>query len=197
MDNKVAFTLARTLRERGLHVVRFNFRGAGGSQGTHDEGRGEQEDARAALNLAVRMAEGGVLEAGDRRDSGLPPVVSSEIARPAPKGSVLLAGFSFGSYVALSAGLEDERVGALLAVAPPVNHYPYPETGDFDVPLGVVWAGADELVPAARVEAWVRDCPGADVHARCVDDATHLFHARLAPLREGVESFLDHVTGAP
>jgi alpha/beta superfamily hydrolase len=173
MDNKVVFTLARALRERGLHVLRFNFRGAGGSDGVHDDGRGEVEDVHAALDVAA-----GLVGAGD------------EAAAP---GSLLIAGFSFGSYVGLSAGVDDPRVGAFLAVAPPVNYYDYPETGDFGVPLGVIWAADDELVPARLVESWASYCPGADVQTHRIDGSTHLFHAHLGPLRRAVDAFLDHV----
>jgi len=173
MDNKVVFTLARVLRERGLHVVRFNFRGFGGSEGVHDQGRGELDDVRAALDLAAELSQGSLTQTRE--------------------GSLLVAGFSFGSYVGLSAGLDDPRVGAFLAVAPPVNHYDYPETGNFGVPLGVICAADDELVPARRVEAWAGYCPGADVQSHRIDGATHLFHRRLGPLRAAVGEFLDHV----
>jgi alpha/beta superfamily hydrolase len=169
MDNKVVFTLTRVLRERGLHVLRFNFRGAGGSEGVHDDGRGEEDDVRAALDVAEELLAG------------------------AGSGRLLIAGFSFGSYVGLSAGVDDPRVGAFLAVAPPVNHYDYPETGDFGVPLGVIWAADDELVPARRVEGWAGYCPGADVQTHRIEGATHLFHGRLGPLRAAVDAFLDHV----
>ncbi len=187
MDNKVVFTLARTLRERGLHVVRFNFRGAGGSEGVHDEGHGEVDDVRAALELAAGLA------AGALPDEAPPPPGD---AAPDLDGRLLVAGFSFGSFVGLSAALGDPRVGALLAVAPPVNYYSYPETGDFGVPLAVVWAEDDELVPARRVSAWATDGPGVDVALHPIAGATHLFHARLGPLRAAVDAFLDHVRDA-
>ena len=41
LDNKVAQTLARAFVQLGYRVVRFNFRGVGGSEGQWDEGRGE------------------------------------------------------------------------------------------------------------------------------------------------------------
>ena len=176
MDNKVVFSLARVLRERGLHVVRFNFRGFGGSEGSHDQGRGERDDVRAALDLAESYVEGDA----DR----------------SVQGSLLVAGFSFGSYVGLSAGLGDERVGAFLAVAPPVHHYDYPETGDFGVPLGVIYAAEDELVPPRRIEDWASRCPGVDVQRHCIEGATHLFHGCLGPLRHAAGEFMDHLNEA-
>src|ERR1700754_2526190 len=49
MHNKVVVRIARAFQEAGFAVLRFNFRGTGRSEGTHDEGRGEQDDLRAAI----------------------------------------------------------------------------------------------------------------------------------------------------
>src|SRR3954447_6700062 len=78
MDNKVVQTLARALLQLGWHSVRFNFRGIGASAGTWDEGRGEVDDALAVV-------------AAFRAEAGASP------------GPLLLAGFSFGGYVAAEA----------------------------------------------------------------------------------------------
>lgn len=166
MDNKVVFTVARTLRERGLAVLRFNFRGAGGSEGRHDDGVGERDDVRAAVD---------------------------ELAKRAP-GPLLVAGFSFGSFVGGSVGAEDERVTALLAVAPPVQSYDYGTVSRTDKPLGVIYARDDELVPAEHVERWIDGCvrPPAVFP---IDGAGHLFHGRLRPLSEAVGSYVAGLTG--
>src|SRR5512147_315656 len=92
MDNKVAQTLARAFVQTGHRSVRFNFRGVGGSQGAWDEGRGEVDDA-----LAVIAAH---------RDPALP---------------LVLAGFSFGGFVAAEAAHRLPEVGKvqrLVLVAP-------------------------------------------------------------------------------
>ena len=70
--NKVAHTLARTLRDLGYVALRPNFRGVGGSEGTHDEGIGETEDMLSLISRA------------QSRWGALP---------------LVLAGFSFGGYV--------------------------------------------------------------------------------------------------
>src|SRR5258706_8821542 len=77
MDNKVVTTLARAFVESGASAFRFNFRGVGASEGAHDEGRGETDDFLAVLAHARGTAS-----------ESLP---------------VWLAGFSFGSAVALRA----------------------------------------------------------------------------------------------
>ena len=164
MDNKVVYATAKVLAGEGLHVLRFNFRGAGGSEGAHDRGRGEQDDARAALDAAAGLAG------------------------PPAAGALLAAGFSFGSYVGLSAALGDPRVAALLAIAPPVNDYDFSAIARAEQPLGVILAEQDELVPAADVEAFIARCRRPPWVAR-VPGAGHLFHARLAPLRAAVAEF--------
>src|SRR5262249_22563957 len=94
MHFKVVFRAAKALQAEGVAALRFNFRGVGRSEGRHDEGRGEQDDVRAAL---------GEME---RRFPGLP---------------MLTGGVSFGSVMALRAGCGDARVRALFALGLPVS----------------------------------------------------------------------------
>jgi alpha/beta superfamily hydrolase len=94
LHNKVVFHVAKALHSRGYPVLRFNFRGAGLSQGTHDQGRGEADDIRAALCY---------------------------LAAEFPGRPVLLAGFSFGAWVGLRVGSEDDHVTELMGLGIPVN----------------------------------------------------------------------------
>ena len=93
MHNKVVYHAMKAFTSLGLPVLRFNFRGVSLSEGTFDNGKGEQDDARAALDW---------LEANLK----LP---------------VLSAGFSFGAFVSLRAFCGDPRVKALLALGLPVH----------------------------------------------------------------------------
>jgi alpha/beta superfamily hydrolase len=130
MHNKVVYAAARRLEARGAAVLRFNFRGAGASQGEHDQGRGER------LDMAAAIAE------ARRRLPGLPLVA---------------AGYSFGCYVALATGA-DGRADRLLALAPPVGHYDFSFLENSSVPLAVVSGEDDPLAPAISltpaVERW-------------------------------------------
>ncbi len=94
MHNKVVYQAAKTLHRRAMPVLRFNFRGAGLSEGTHDRGVGEREDVRAGLDYLAEQFP------------GLP---------------MLLAGFSFGSWVGLQVGCEDNRVTDLIGLGIPVD----------------------------------------------------------------------------
>jgi alpha/beta superfamily hydrolase len=94
MHNKVVYQTAKTLHRFGLPVLRFNFRGVGSSEGVHDKGPGEQADVAAALDF---------------------------LAAEFPGVPLLLAGFSFGSWVGLRVGCGDPRVTHLIGLGLPVG----------------------------------------------------------------------------
>ncbi len=155
LDNKVVHTLARTMNELGLAALRFNFRGVGASRGRYAEGIGEQDDLRA------------VLDAAGAYWPGLP---------------LWLGGFSFGAYVsvAVAAGRPPAQ---LVSIAPPVNLFDFTAISRPDCPWLIVQGGADDIVPADEVRAWVA---GLAPVPRLVEmmDAGHFFHGRLNQLRE-------------
>lgn len=157
MDNKVVTTLYRAWRDAGLAVARFNFRGVGASAGRHADGVGEVDDLLAVLDWLKN-------EQGARR--------------------LLLAGFSFGAWVAaagagrLPPGLDLER---LVLVAPPVQ---YPGFAALQPPPGTLVAQADddEVVDAAAVAAWVASRASPPELIR-LDNSGHFFHGRLGVLK--------------
>ncbi|HEV2274526.1 MAG TPA: alpha/beta fold hydrolase, partial [Acidobacteriaceae bacterium] len=93
MHNKVVYHAMKVFQSFGVPVLRFNFRGTGLSEGEHDEGRGEVEDVRSALDWLER-----------------------EFALP-----ILFAGFSFGSNVGLRACCKDARVKGIVSLGLPVH----------------------------------------------------------------------------
>jgi len=92
MENNVVFRTARALQAAGIVVLRFNFRGTGESEGTHDGGPGEVEDARAALEW---------------------------LGAQHPDLPLWAGGFSFGSRTTAALAAGDPRVACLVAVALP------------------------------------------------------------------------------
>ena len=127
MDNKVVTTVARALTQRGWRVVRFNFRGVGGSAGTWDEGRGEVDDA-----LAVIAAH---------RAAGEP---------------LVLGGFSFGGYIAASAAAklpEADKPQRMVLIAPSTaKHDAPPVIAD----TLLIHGEADDVVPLSASMDWAR-----------------------------------------
>lgn len=129
MHNKVVYHAAKAFSSFGLPVLRFNFRGTGLSEGAHDDGRGEVDDVRAALDW-----------------------VSENLRLP-----ILFAGFSFGSNVGLRACCGDGRVQGLVGLGLPVQaegrHYTYgflPGCGA--VPKLFVIGDHDAFAPRAALE---------------------------------------------
>jgi alpha/beta superfamily hydrolase len=93
MHNKVVHRIARALRSRGVAVLRFNFRGVHLSQGRHDEGRGEVEDARAALDfLRARYPDLPFTLAGFSFGSRVVVRLAASLA-VAPPERLILAGY--------------------------------------------------------------------------------------------------------
>jgi uncharacterized protein len=132
MHNKVVHRVARALRESGAAVLRFNFRGVGGSQGRHDDGIGEIEDARAALAwLRARYP-------------GLP---------------YTLAGFSFGSRVILSLGCALGDAARLIALGFPAKRERPELLAGCTVPKLFIQSTHDEHAPQPDMEAFFAHVP--------------------------------------
>lgn len=146
MDNNVIYAVRRVLVERGIAVLCFNFRGVGQSEGVHDGGRGEVDDALAAVDyLAGR-------EDIDRVALGL-------------------AGYSFGGTVALAAGMQAEAVKAAAAISPPaIPALSSPK------PRLVICGAADRLVPAAGIlRKKERITGGGAGTVEVIDEADHFW----------------------
>ena len=159
MHNKVVHAAAGALLRAGMPVLRFNFRGAGLSEGPHDEGRGEQDDVRLVLgHLAARYP-------------GLPLVV---------------AGYSFGAYVGLRAAHLDPRVAALIAIGAPVALYDFGFLEASDKPLVFIQADQDEFSPLPKVTALAASL-GPRARVLLVTGTTHSFAGRLKEVAQKVQ----------
>jgi alpha/beta superfamily hydrolase len=171
MHNKVVYRAAKVMHSLGLATLRFNFRGTGLSEGEHDEGRGEQEDVRAALDwLHARY--------------GLP---------------ILVVGFSFGAYVSLRACCRDAnvpgtdgRVPGLAALGLPVEAegrgYSYDFLASCTMPKLFLSGGADQYGPHA---ALVRIVASAAQPATLVivPEADHFFAGKLDQMQHALHEW--------
>lgn len=154
MRNKVVTIMERSMRELGLRTVRFNFRGAGESEGEHDDSYGETDDLFAVVEW---------------------------VRRTRPDDVLWLAGFSFGSYVALRASLNLD-IGQLISIAPPVDRYPFDSLGHPECPWLVIQGDEDEVVNIDLVRHWVSSLkPSPELVV--MQEADHFFHRRLMDLR--------------
>ena len=151
LDNKVAQTLARAFVQLGWRSVRFNFRGVGASQGAWDEGVGEVDDALA------------VIEA--HRDTAAP---------------LMLAGFSFGAYVASQAATrlaDDSKPQRLVLVGPSTERQ---QMASVPADTLVIHGESDEVVPLSATLAWARP---QNLPVIVFPGVGHFFHGQLALLK--------------
>jgi uncharacterized protein len=158
LDNKVVQTIARSCLELGWASVRFNFRGIGASEGAWDEGRGEVDDALAVLSAWRAQAE----------------------FAPRP---MLLAGFSFGGFVAAEAAHRlhpDSKPRRLILVGPSSEKQQLANVpGDTLVIHGEV----DDVVPLAATLAWARP---QHLPVIVFPGVGHFFHGQLALLKKTI-----------
>jgi alpha/beta superfamily hydrolase len=171
MHTKAVYRAAQALNDAGLAALRFNFRGVGASTGSHDDGIGERDDAKAALDW---LAE---------RYPGLP---------------LLASGFSFGSLVALSVGARDERVVALLGLGLPITRdqrYDFGFLAGVGKPVLIVQGEHDEFGSGEQV-ARVLAPLGSHITLVRVPGADHYFTDRVEELRSAVRSYFEHGPGS-
>jgi hypothetical protein len=162
MHNKVVHAAAEALVDHGLPVLRFNFRGVGRSGGTHDAGRGEQDDLRAALDhLAGRY----------------------------PGRPLVAAGYSFGAFVALRVGCGDARVAALIGIATPAGVVNLGFLRDCRKPLAFVHGDQDPFAPLGLILTLAAAVPGG-ARVLAIQGAGHAFADHLDDLAARVAEAL-------
>jgi uncharacterized protein len=162
LHNKVVYQTAKALDALGLPVLRFNFRGTGRSEGQHDRGEGEREDVGAALDFLWQQF---------------------------PKTPVLLAGFSFGCWVGLQVGSEDDRVVSLIGLGTPVNKYDFSFLMPCDKPKLFVHGQKDIYGDAEKLRNLVATLPGEN-RVVLVEDADHFFVGKLDQLNAAITNWL-------
>jgi len=162
MHNKVVFQASKALDSLGIAVLRFNFRGAGLSEGVHDKGRGELHDVRAAVQF---------------------------LAGEFPGTPLLVAGFSFGCWVGLRAGCEDARVEKLIGIGAPVNNSDFSYLAKCVKPKLFVHGSNDEHGDVEKVRQLVASLPGEN-ELVVVDGVDHFFAGKIEELGKAIRDWL-------
>jgi alpha/beta superfamily hydrolase len=163
MDNKVVHYTAKALLEMGVTVLRFNFRGVGNSAGKHDNANGEVDDCLVAIEWMHEQY---------------------------PGQQLVIAGFSFGAYIATQAASRSD-VHALITIAPAVQLYDFSAI-DVSCPWLLIQGDEDEVVPANLVASW------ASQHSQLskvvwVEGASHFFHGRLLDLSKTIQGWIREI----
>jgi uncharacterized protein len=165
LHNKVVFHAMKALNNLGMPVLRFNFRGAGLSHGEHDQGTGEIDDVRTALDWLDR-----------------------EFHLP-----IVFAGFSFGAAIGLRAAAPDPRVPVLISLGTPISpvdnrSYDYDFLVSCTRPKLFVSGSRDQFATPARLQALVQSL-AEPKKLVIVESADHFFEGRLREMRVAVESW--------
>jgi alpha/beta superfamily hydrolase len=161
MHNNVVEALVSAASEAGWSALRFNFRGVGGSSGSHDNGQGEQDDVIAAASWLQERSE-------------------------AP---LVLLGYSFGSLVAAHAASRLSNLIGGVWVAPPLilgDLPPWPQDAG---PLLMIAGTKDEFTNVLGLNSYVTDM-GARGTLQTLEDADHFFWGEESALIERIAPFL-------
>ena len=160
MHNKVVYRIARGLRKTGSVVLRFNFRGVNLSAGVHDNGFGEVEDARAALDF---------------------------LRERYPDLPYAMAGFSFGSRITLRLGcaLPEPRPTRLIAVGFPTTRGNFEYFDTCGLPKYFVQSTNDEHGPRDVLEAAFENF-AEPKRLQFIEARDHFFVGGLEQLEEAI-----------
>ncbi|WXL26721.1 alpha/beta fold hydrolase [Ectopseudomonas mendocina] len=160
MLNKVVSTLQRTARDCGLVTLRFNYRGVGASEGSHDMGTGEVDDAEAVAKWVLEQY---------------------------PNLPLTLLGFSFGGFVAAALGARLEAQGVqlnnLFMVAPAVHRLTAQTPPASQCPLTIIQPEVDEVIEPQAVYDWSAGLGRAHELLK-VAECGHFFHGKLTDLKD-------------
>lgn len=153
MYNPVVETLVRVYRQKGFTTLRFNFRGAGNSQGHFDNGRGEQEDVCSAF----------------------------EYLTAAGVKTIDLAGYSFGAWVNAYINPKEVNFENMIMVSPPVGFIEFTDVNSMPALKLVATGSRDDIAPPALIQK-VLPSWNESARFEIVDGADHFYSGRLDQL---------------
>ena len=162
LHNKVVYQAAKALDAQQGVVLRFNFRGAGLSEGKHDRGQGEQGDVAASLEF---------------------------LAAEFPDLPLVLAGFSFGCWVGLRVGCKDARVRRLIGIGAPVNSSDFSYLDSCAKPKLFVHGEKDEFGDVEKLREFVKTLPG-EKKLVVVEGVDHFFKGRVEELGKAIAEWM-------
>jgi uncharacterized protein len=164
MHNKVVYHAMKTLHSFGFPVLRFNFRGAGLSDGEHDRGQGEVDDVRTGLSW-----------------------LHAQFHLP-----IVFCGFSFGAATGLQAACTDRRVAGLISLGTPIavedRGYSYSFLNGCAKPKLFVSGSRDQYSPRDALTRVVESSPEPKEMV-IVDGADHFFEGHLPAMQAAVRDW--------
>ena len=164
MHNNVVEAILAATWQAGYATLRFNFRGVGASEGEHEGGPGEVDDALAAMSFL--LAQPGVRKEG-----------------------AAMTGYSFGAMVALSAGYERAEIARVVAVALPLAMADTRVPDGASKPVLLVSGDRDSHSPVAGLQALASRI-GGSARLEIIAGADHFFGGREAELSHAIAEAL-------
>ena len=164
MFNNVVDAILAAMWQLGYSTLRFNFRGVGASEGEHDDGRGEADDAAEAMTFLV--SQPGVRKTG-----------------------AVMAGYSFGAMVALAAGYEHADISRIVAVALPLSMTEARLPAGVSKPLLLVSGDHDSYSPVEGLTK-LQEKIGKNARLEVIKGADHFFGGSEAELSRVIEAAL-------
>jgi len=163
MHNKVVYRAAAGLIEAGLVALRFNFRGVGASTGEYDDGNGEKNDVKDALDYLTENY---------------------------PNQPITLAGFSFGSRVGAEVALDDERIVRIVSIGTPVDKYDFSFLKQCRKPILFVHGDTDEFGSIESLNSLVAQV-AENTATRLVvfENCGHFFDKHLEELKNTIRDW--------
>jgi len=153
MYNLVVESIVHVYHMKGYSTLKFNFRGVGRSQGTYDDGLGEQKDVLSALSFLADMGM-------ERID---------------------LAGYSFGAWVNAHAIQADTLTNQMIMVSPPVGFMDFNSIVTMDALKFVVTGNRDDIAPANVIEKMIASW-NPNARFEVIDGADHFYGGYLNQL---------------
>jgi len=163
MLNNVVTAICGALPQHSVAAFRFNFRGVGGSGGEFGGGIAEQEDVKAALDFILST----------------PDIDTKRIG---------LAGYSFGSSVAVPVALQDERVSLLALVSPALSDSGWEQLKGYHQPKCFIVGDADFVISLEQFQQHVKDIPDPK-QCQVISGADHFWWGYEAEIAEKVSRF--------
>jgi len=171
MNNNVVLGIETVLNDSGYTTLRFNFRGVGRSEGSFDDGRGECRDVISAVDF---------------------------LAADSVVGQIHIVGYSFGAIVGLKAGINDDRVASLSAIAPPTVMDSFDFLTDNDKPVLMVAGSQDDFCDVKALEQTILSSGGK---IELIPGADHFLmsseHKAGNLIKEFLDSFEKQVRARP
>jgi hypothetical protein len=174
MNNKVVYNVYKTLFHNGFTVLRINFRGVGKSMGEYDNGLGEMTDAATALDWL-------------------------QVNHPLSSAN-LIAGFSFGAWIAMQLIMRRPEITNFIAVSPPVNTYDFSFLSPCPISGLIAQGDKDSVVSEEAVHDLVQRLSkqkNIKVDYRMIAGADHFFRDTTNLLNQEISDYLKQTFSDP